>query len=89
MQGVSGFFGENDRTRASSPDGNSNKFDRTGASDNDTLDDQEAFEMMEQQKVLANDPDSLPFFNALKTKKALSIQNNSAIKNMRKTKRLR
>lgn len=68
-------------------DFNANGMNKSGY--NDTMDDQEAFDLMEEQKILAEDPDSLPFFNAQKTKKALMLQNNSAIKHLRKTKRQR
>ena len=89
IPGRSGFFDPADGGDLLGSDGENPTATGGGASDNENLDDQEAFEMMEEQKELAEDPDSLPFFNALKTKKALSIQNNSAIKHMRKTKRLR
>jgi len=53
----------------------------------DVLDDQEAFDRLETQAVLDNDPDSLAFFHAQKTKRALLTQNSAAIKNAQKNKR--
>ena len=41
----------------------------------DQLDDQEAFDRLEIDKVLANDPDSLAFFNAQKVRRANITQN--------------
>eukprot|EP00607_Mallomonas_marina_P008109 CAMPEP_0182424996 /NCGR_PEP_ID=MMETSP1167-20130531/11317_1 /TAXON_ID=2988 /ORGANISM="Mallomonas Sp, Strain CCMP3275" /LENGTH=787 /DNA_ID=CAMNT_0024605273 /DNA_START=41 /DNA_END=2404 /DNA_ORIENTATION=+ len=54
----------------------------------DQLDDQEAFDRLEVQRVLAKDPDSLPFFNAQKTRKANMTQNGAVIRQMQKNKRL-
>jgi kinesin family protein 6/9 len=54
----------------------------------DQLDDQEAFDRLEESRVIANDPDSLAFFNANKTRRALQTQNLTAIRNMQRTKRL-
>ena len=54
----------------------------------DQLDDQEAFDRLEEERVLANDPDSLAFFHAQKTRRALKTQNSTEIKNMQKNKRL-
>jgi len=48
--------------------------------DFDQLDDQEAFDRLEVERVMSNDPDSLAFFNAQKTKRALMTQNSVAIK---------
>ncbi len=55
----------------------------------DQLDDQEAFDRLETQRVLDNDPDSLAFFHAQKTKRALMTQNSANIKNIQKNKRNR
>ena len=53
----------------------------------DQLDDQEAFDRLETQRVMDTDPDSLAFFHANKTKRALLTQNASTIKSLQKTKR--
>lgn len=59
-----------------------------GGDDNaDQLDDQEAFDRLEVQRVLANDPDSLAFFNAQKTRRANITQNSTNIRQMQKNKR--
>lgn len=61
------------------------QFENTGP--DDQLDDQEAFDRLEVQRVLANDPDSLAFFNAQKTRRANITQNNTNIRQMQKNKR--
>ena len=53
----------------------------------DQLDDQEAFDRLETQRVMDSDPDSLAFFHANKTKRALLTQNSSSIKSLQKAKR--
>lgn len=53
----------------------------------DQLDDQEAFDKLEMERVLANDPESLAFFNAQKTRRANITQNSGTIKQMQKNKR--
>ena len=53
----------------------------------DQLDDQEAFDRLETQRVMDTDPDSLAFFHANKTKRALLTQNSSTIKGLQKAKR--
>jgi len=59
-----------------------------GGDDNaDQLDDQEAFDRLEVQRVLAVDPDSLAFFNAQKTRRANITQNSTNIRQMQKNKR--
>lgn len=55
----------------------------------DQLDDQEAFDRLETERVLANDGDSLAFFHAQKTKRALMTQNSGNIKQLQKNKRNR
>ena len=57
--------------------------------DADQLDDQEAFDRLETQRVMDEDPDSLAFFHAQKTRRALQTQNSSNIKNIQKNKRIR
>jgi kinesin family member 6/9 len=57
------------------------------ANDADSLDDQEAFDRMEEDRVLATDPDSLAFFHAQKTKKANLTQNFASLKQMQRNKR--
>ena len=58
-----------------------------GAGGFDQLDDQEAFDKLEIERVLANDPESLAFFHAQKTRRANVTQNSSTIKQMQKNKR--
>jgi kinesin family protein 6/9 len=53
----------------------------------DQLDDQEAFDKLEVERVLANDPESLAFFHAQKTRRANVTQNGSNLKQMQKNKR--
>lgn len=55
--------------------------------DQDVLDDQEAFDRLEVERVVASDPNSLAFFQAQKTRRALITQNSSSIKSMQKNKR--
>ena len=54
----------------------------------DQLDDQEAFERLEVDRVMSKDPDSLAFFHAQKTRRAHMTQNGSNIKQIHKSKRL-
>lgn len=54
----------------------------------DQLDDQEAFERLEVDRVMSQDPDSLAFFHAQKTRRAHMTQNGSNIKQIHKSKRL-
>lgn len=54
----------------------------------DQLDDQEAFEKLEMERVVSQDPDSLAFFNAQKTRRAHVTQNGSTIRQIHKNKRL-
>jgi kinesin family member 6/9 len=53
----------------------------------DQLDDQEAFDILEIERVLANDPESLAFFNAQKTRRANITQNGGSLKRLQKNKR--
>jgi kinesin family protein 6/9 len=53
----------------------------------DELDDQEAFDKLETERVVANDPDSLAFFMAQKTKRANITQSGGTIRMMQKNKR--
>jgi kinesin family protein 6/9 len=55
----------------------------------DQLDDQEAFDRMEEERVMASDPDSLAFFHAQKTRRALLTQHTGSIKMAQKNKRVR
>ena len=64
-----------------------NQFDSEATGPADQLDDQEAFDRLETQRVMDTDPDSLAFFHANKTKRALMTQNASSIKSLQKTKR--
>ena len=61
----------------------------TGSENSDQLDDQEAFDRLEIQRVLSNDPDSLAFFHAQKTRRANLTQNSGTIRQMQKNKRFR
>lgn len=54
----------------------------------DSLDDQEAFDRMEGERVMANDPESLAFFHAQKTKAAHRTQNSNSIRQMQRNKRM-
>ena len=63
------------------------QLDGEAAGPADQLDDQEAFDRLETQRVIDTDPDSLAFFHANKTKRALMTQNASSIKSLQKTKR--
>lgn len=57
------------------------------ATQDDQLDDQEAFDKMEMEKVLNNDPESLAFFHAQKTRTANITQSGGMIKQQLKNKR--
>lgn len=83
MESAAGF----DATSSSERAGASG-FDLGGGGDaGDQLDDQEAFDRLELQRVLSNDPDSLAFFNAQKTRRANITQNSTNIRQMQKNKR--
>jgi kinesin family protein 6/9 len=56
--------------------------------DGDRLDDQEAFDKLEFERVTADDPDSLAFFNAQKTKRAHMTQHGGNIRQILKNKRV-
>jgi len=60
-------------------DASSNKLDQ--------LDDQEAFDKLEIERVLANDPESLAFFNAQKTRRANITQSGGDLRRAQKNKR--
>jgi len=66
-----------------------NNFGGEDAGPADQLDDQEAFDRLETERVLANDGDSLAFFKAQKVKRALVTQNSGSIKQLQKNKRNR
>lgn len=51
------------------------------------MDDQEMFERMEVDRVMDQDPSSLAFFLAQKTRRANITQNMASLKMMRKNKR--
>jgi kinesin family protein 6/9 len=65
---------------------NTNEFGGGGGGD-DELDDQEAFDKLERERVVNNDPDSLAFFMAQKTKRANLTQSGGTIRMMQKNKR--
>lgn len=58
-----------------------------GDGGDDELDDQEAFDRLETERVMANDPDSLAFFSAQKTMRANLTQSGSAIRMIQRNKR--
>ena len=60
-------------------------FDAAGP--DDELDDQEAFDRLEVQRVMESDPDSLAFFHAQKTRRANKTQNMTNIMQIKKNKR--
>lgn len=60
-----------------------------GDGDDDPLDDQEAFDRLEMERVLAVDPDSMAYFQAQKTQRAYMTQNSGSIRQMQKNKRIR
>lgn len=70
--------------------GNMSSLERNSSDDAipDQLDDQEAFEKLEMERVISQDPDSLAFFNAQKTRRAHVTQNGSTIRQIHKNKRL-
>jgi kinesin family protein 6/9 len=53
----------------------------------DELDDQEAFDKLERERVMLNDPESLAFFTAQKTRRANLTQSGGTIRMMQKNKR--
>ncbi len=53
----------------------------------DELDDQEAFDKLEVERVMANDPDSLAFFTAQKTRRANLTQSGGTIRMLQRNKR--
>ena len=57
------------------------------AASGDQLDDQEAFDKLEIERVLANDPESLAFFHAQKTRRANITQNGGSLRQIQKNKR--
>ena len=59
-----------------------------GGGGGDQLDDQEAFDKLEIERVLANDPESLAFFHAQKTRRANITQNGGSLRQMQRNKRL-
>ena len=67
----------------------SSNYDAEYQGPGDQLDDQEAFDRLETERVMANDADSLSFFHAQKTRRALLTQNSANIKQMQKNKRNR
>jgi len=54
----------------------------------DQLDDHEAFERLEVNRVMAKDPESLAFFQAQKTRRAHLTQHGASIRLIHKNKRL-
>lgn len=86
----------NNRSNNNDPFASSNMHALNGANnglldhnydDTDQLDDQEAFDKLEMERVMANDPDSLAFFQAQKTRRANIAQNFSNIRQLQKNKR--
>ena len=66
--------------------GGTNNMGNTGDKDGE-LDDQEAFDRLEEDRVMASDPDSLAFFHANKTKQAHLTQNFVSLRQMQRNKR--
>lgn len=56
-------------------------------SERDQLDDQEAFDKLEVERVLADDPESLAFFHAQKTRRAHMTQNGGSLRQIQRNKR--
>ena len=55
--------------------------------DNEKLDDQEAFDKLEIERVIARDPDEFAYFQAQKTRRANQTQQRTALRQMHKNKR--
>ena len=53
----------------------------------DKLDDQEQFEKMELDRVVSEDPDSLAFFQAQKTRRAAATQHRTELRQLHRSKR--
>ena len=58
-----------------------------GMEGGEVMDDAEMFEKMELERIAANDPDSIAFFQAQKTRRANQTQNSLTIRQMGKNKR--
>ena len=58
-----------------------------GGGDGEIMDDAELFEKMELSRISQNDPDSVAFFQAQKTRRANQTQNSLSISQMRRNKR--
>jgi hypothetical protein len=88
--GMSQSQGKFDSSSSSSYDfkDTDSQFKGGGGGSFDQLDDQEAFERLEVDRVMSKDPDSLAFFHAQKTRRAHMTQNGSNIKQIHKSKRL-
>jgi len=71
--------------------GDTGEFNHTGRSsgEGDELDDQEVFEQMETERIMSNDPESLAFFQAQKTRRANQTQNHVKLKQVQHNKRYR
>ena len=80
-----GNGGGNNQTQSSM--GASNGMGGTGGDKDGELDDQEAFDRLEEDRVMASDPDSLAFFHANKTKQAHLTQNFVSLRQMQRNKR--
>ena len=77
-------FGKNTLSAVS---GNGKGDEEGLAASGDQLDDQEAFDKLEIERVLANDPESLAFFHAQKTRRANITQNGGSLRQIQKNKR--
>jgi len=71
------------------PRGSMESLTLDGSDASDQLDDHEAFERLEVQRVMAKDPESLAFFHAQKTRRAHMTQNGANIRQIHRNKRLR
>lgn len=85
--GVSGVSQVPNSPDFRSTNGAGGTYDDTSPDKLDQLDDQEAFDKLEIERVLANDPESLAFFHAQKTRRANITQNGGSLRRIQKNKR--
>jgi kinesin family protein 6/9 len=69
------------------PGSSGGRFNMSQTEGGDELDDQEAFDKLEVERVMANDPDSLAFFTAQKTRRANLTQSGGTIRMLQRNKR--
>ncbi len=77
------------KTQGSSPSRSPNRLFANAlmGMESDKMDDQEAFDRLETERVMANDPDSLAFFSAQKTMRANITQTGANLRTMQHNKR--